>query len=108
MFYTFRQNNSGGSFDRDDYVDIYVIIEASSADKANSIAQSIGIYFDGVDKGQDCECCGDRWYSVSENDGTDIPEIYGKSAIDEYSNLIVYYESGTIKHIKTNGRKRKR
>lgn len=79
MFYSFNQNNSGGSFVIDDDVAHYVIIEADSADAANERAESIGIYFDGCETGYDCPCCGDRWYSAwSEDEGQETPSIYGK------------------------------
>ena len=75
-FYHFRQNNSGGSFNRDEQVDENVIIEANSADEANDVAEHIGIYFNGCADGRDCPCCGDRWSPVSEYDATDVPSIY--------------------------------
>ena len=59
-FYEFRQNNSGGSFDTD--MPRCLWIEASSEEEACAIAEEHGVYFDGIDKGIDCECCGDRWY----------------------------------------------
>jgi hypothetical protein len=77
-WYDYHQNNSGGSFVRNDSVGPYVWIEADSAEKANSRAQSVGIYFDGCDEGMDCPCCGDRWYEQYRNDGTDKPELYGQ------------------------------
>jgi len=70
--YRFWQNNSGGFFDdmptiapSEGYVGegenaLYIL--ANSPEEANKIAQSKGIYFDGVSLGTDCECCGDRWY----------------------------------------------
>ena len=60
-FYEFYQNNSGGYFDTS--VPLCLWVEASSAEEACAIAEEHGVYFDGVDKGIDCECCGDRWYS---------------------------------------------
>jgi hypothetical protein len=83
-YYTFRQNNSGGSFDieHDRGISIAVIIEAETADQANNRAESIGLYFDGCDKGMDCECCGDRWYRADEYDGKNEPEIYGTKLIE--------------------------
>lgn len=62
MFYEYRQNNSGGFFH---LPAIQVFIEADSMDEANRIAERNGLYFDGVDDGRDCPCCGDRWYPVS-------------------------------------------
>lgn len=67
-FFNFYQNNSGGYFIKDDFVDEKVIIQAKDHHEANDKALSLGIYFDGVMKGIDCECCGDRWNEVSRND----------------------------------------
>lgn len=79
MFYTFRQNNSGGSLVKDDLVSEYVIIEANSHVEANDLAEDIGIYFNGCASGRDCPCCGDRWYAHwSEHDAYVIPAIYGE------------------------------
>lgn len=77
-FYTFYQNNSGGSFDINfnDGIGKYVIVEAINSDNANDIAEKIGIYFDGCITGNDCDCCGDRWYRVSDNDANLNPMIY--------------------------------
>jgi hypothetical protein len=61
-FFSFRQNNSGGSFDTDSKVCQFIFIEAKDSDKADRIATDLGIYFNGVDEGQDCSCCGDRWH----------------------------------------------
>lgn len=60
MFYVYRQNNSGGSF-IPPAVD--VIVEAPSAAEADTIAEGIGIYFDGAG---DCSCCGNRWHEADE------------------------------------------
>ena len=61
-FYEFSQNNSGGSFDVDSKICHRLFIEAESSKAANQIAEELGCYWDGVDKGMDCNCCGDRWY----------------------------------------------
>jgi hypothetical protein len=84
-FYTFRQNNSGGSFDQDDNVSLYVIVEAINADQASARAQDAGLYFDGCREGIDCSCCGDRWHEVDESDACAVPSIYGRP-IAEYVN----------------------
>lgn len=79
-FYTFSQNNSGGHFVIDEKAGIaeVVIIEAYSADGANSRAELIGIYFNGVASGRDCGCCGDRWDEIfSDGEGEDVPSCYG-------------------------------
>lgn len=62
MFYIYHQNNSSGYFIQNEKVDLCVIIEALSQESANTIAEKeLGMYFDGVRKGMDCPCCGDRW-----------------------------------------------
>lgn len=58
-FYEIRQNNSGGSFDKN--MPRCMWIEASSEEEACEIAEEHGVYFDGIEKGIDCHCCGDRW-----------------------------------------------
>lgn len=86
MFYTFRQNNSGGVFDYDEErgISLYVIIEARNGREANAKAESIGLYFDGVDEGIDCGCCGDRWNAANqyciEEEGEELPLIWGVPA----------------------------
>lgn len=82
-FFTFNQNNSGGSFDIDLNFGIsqYVIIEAENASQANEIALGIGLYFYGCSSGNDCPCCGDRWYEVDDSDGTEFPSIYGEIVV---------------------------
>ena len=64
MWYEYSQNNSGGNYVYDDNRGLSerVFIEADSAKEADEYAESIGIYFNGVDDDMDCDCCGDRWY----------------------------------------------
>jgi hypothetical protein len=69
-FYHYRQNNSGGHFDVDEEVSINVCIEASSVSAADARAENVGIYFNGCDTGQDCSCCGDRWYTACSEEGS--------------------------------------
>ena len=76
-WFTFRQNNSGGLFDIDKNLNVFVIIEAYDEDHALDRAIELGIYFDGVEHGTDCECCGDRWSRYC--DESDVPSIYGES-----------------------------
>lgn len=73
-YYTFVQNNSGGFYRGP----LYFIVEASDADEANEVAESYGVYFDGCEKEEDCECCGDRWSRVYESDAKRTPEIFGR------------------------------
>jgi len=59
-WYTYHQNNSGGVLSGPSGV--YVL--AHSGKEADELAQlHAGVYFDGVDNGFDCDCCGDRWGS---------------------------------------------
>ncbi|WP_427050423.1 DUF7296 family protein [Paenibacillus sp. TC-CSREp1] len=100
MFYTFSQNNSGGFFDVDNRVCEYVIVEADSAQEANERAEGVGIYFNGCDTGDDCECCGDRWYAQwDDTDGNAVPSIYGTPVSEMTANFFrtqayVYYKDG--------------
>ena len=68
MFYQFDQNNSYGRFDVDENVCHRLFIEADSLEEATDKAESLGCYWDGVENGIDCPCCGDRWYSGDEVD----------------------------------------
>lgn len=80
-FFEFNQMNSGGSLHIDNNVTSHVYIEAINATHANSIAEEKGIYFNGVEKGIDCKCCGDRW---NRSYGEDNPyEIYDQSNIEK-------------------------
>jgi hypothetical protein len=74
-FYHYSQNNSGGSFIVNERVGNDVVIEARDVDHANTIAESIGIYFDGAG---DCPCCGNRWSEANESDGETFPHCYGE------------------------------
>jgi len=73
-WYHFHQNNSGGSFIGPESI----YIEAESSHGANFIAGAHGIYFDGLDAGIDCDCCGDRWSRVQDWEGAPVPSRYGK------------------------------
>lgn len=103
MFYTYDQNNSGGSFTGPAQ---YVIVEAKNAKYANFTAEEeLGLYFDGDG---DCHCCGNRWSEQwSDADGTIVPEIYGMSLskrkqvkgyfyeTDKVPYTLIYYSNGT-------------
>lgn len=76
MFFTFSQNNSGGSFEHEpNRYGFATVIEAETAAQANSKAAELGLYFDGI---SDCPCCGWRWYEADDHDGTSEPKIYGQ------------------------------
>ena len=112
MFFHFSQNNSGGSFIEDDRVGGDVIIEADCVKDANKRAVDVGLYFNGCEAGYDCPCCGDRWYELWENEeGTELPEIYGQDATKmiaerrsgRLSDMIhIYYKDG--RHVWFDGK----
>lgn len=104
MFYTFIQNNSGGKFEIDKAIKHYVVVEADNADEANTFAQYFGIYFNGVEDGYDCPCCGDRWCRVYEFNAEKRPTLYGEEITKyvedwpiEHKEYIIYYKNGDVK-----------
>lgn len=107
MFYTYSQNNSGGSFERNDNVCEYVIVEADSFEDADRRAEDIGIYFNGVADGFDCNCCGDRWQSAYDWSVNEEPCIYGKPLREHTrawarEKAYIYYKDGSklVHHFK--------
>lgn len=110
-YYTFTQNNSGGHFDFDNDLSLFVIIEADNSYEANKKAESLGMYFDGCDKGIDCGCCGDRWYSVDDRDYNEKPLIYNDEinkhnpykTSNDGTFCIVHYKDGTKKYYTKKG-----
>jgi len=96
-WFSFRQNNSGGTFVQDEDVDIHVFIEADDAIHANEYAKLHGIYFDGVSKGRDCSCCGDRWYEVDDGDYdvyNTIPDTIKHLRQYDLNHAIYYFRAG--------------
>lgn len=89
--YRFDQNNSGGSFRENEDICNIVVIEAHSAEEANTIAKNIGIYFDGIKEGLDCPCCGDRWTPVSELDTDIIDDINNIKKTVFSDTIIIHY-----------------
>ena len=88
-WFEFTQNNSGGSFDVDDKVCHRMFIEAPTVRVACAMAEDLGVYFDGVDSGRDCPCCGDRWSSPWTDDGLTFPMEYSRDRtfanVEEYA-----------------------
>jgi hypothetical protein len=116
-FFEFNQNNTGGSFEVNDKLCHRLFIEADNYEEANSIAERLGCYWDGVYGGMDCDCCGDRWYPNSEGDGIDLGkisdsykiifstiEIYAQYLADKYGwtnpDCRIFYKDGRIIEIK--------
>jgi hypothetical protein len=93
-YFHFRQNNTGGYFTP---TTRHIIIKADTADEANRIAvERTPIYFDGVSKGLDCQCCGDRWYAQWDDDeGTSEPMVYGKT-VHPYGYILSYGERENV------------
>lgn len=93
-WFQYKQNNSGGSFTVDTNVAHNVLIQANSADEADSIAEDVGLYFGGVSSGSDCECCGDRWIPQRtyewDNSGDDVPSDYGKPLTEDCDQFRIY------------------
>lgn len=79
LFYCFSQNPVAGVFLSAPGVREYVIVEGRSWGEILSRAESIGLYFDGVAKGKDCPCCGDRWYKAKRPDLEDAPALCGSN-----------------------------
>ena len=94
-FYVFDQNNSGGYWDK--ILGFKVIIEAENPRQANKLAEVMGIYFNGVENGEDCECCGDRWHEVDEYDAIE-PENLAKELEDIKLRQKVWELSSTIRY----------
>lgn len=72
LWYEFDQNNSGGYYERDDFVADVVFIQAMSSDQADDIMRDM------VDKAHAwnyCECCGERW-SFWRKEGYEVPTRY--------------------------------
>jgi hypothetical protein len=83
-FYEIDQNNSGGSFVTDDKLCHRLFIEADSYKEALRKAEDMGCYWDGVEEGMDCSCCGDRWHRPSEVNFDSIIKRYGGYPVDKF------------------------
>ena len=76
-YYTYHQNNSGGRYDVGPVMAPIMIVQAHDCEEANHLAQRIGLYWDGVAMGMDCEC--------GEHDATPEPTIYGSTDLEKWS-----------------------
>lgn len=95
MYWQFHQNNSGGMFIVDEAagITVDVIIEADTPREANSIATSIGLYFDGDG---DCSCCGNRWSEAYDYDGDDVPSYYGSELDQQFGGHLYDWTNGRV------------
>lgn len=109
-FFEFIQNNSGGSFVQNETLCHIVIIEAGGLNEALDKAEDLGCYFDGVSKGIDCPCCGDRWYPPYSSDGMEFPYVDGKDTyetIEDYASemaeIYTRWSSSNVRVFKRDG-----
>lgn len=110
MFYMLTQNNSHGVFHVNDRVCHHMIIEARNEEEALQRAEQLGCYWDGVQKGIDCDCCGNRWYRHADHidlhrlnsKGYEV-EVYGESEEyrDEWCNKYGKYSIVEAPHVET-------
>jgi hypothetical protein len=99
-WYLFSQNNSGGGFIVNDDVAEEVLIQAESPENANEKAEEIGIYFDGIEKDIDCECCGDRWSEATDYDKVNIDEYVKYWPMHYFrDNIYLYFSGGKVKKL---------
>ena len=114
-FYEFSQNNTGGSFTVNDKLCHRLFIEAPSLNIACSIAEELGCYWEGVQGGIDCGCCGDRWSKPWSDEPIKIPQKdkgFGElNSIEEYAQKLaneygwtepdarIFYMDGKVKEI---------
>lgn len=98
MWFEYSQNNSGGSFDIQPQYGIgpRVWIEAASGEDADERALNLGIYFDGCEKGYDCDCCGDRWYPQWGDSGEEYPEINSQYDFNWHSEVYLHPLEGSF------------
>lgn len=89
MFYTFRQNNSGGRF----LGPVLVCVECDSVSDANDEAVNRHDIQFGMEGS--CRCCGPRWSEARDGELSDSPEWYGKALADTGTSWVVYYKNGT-------------
>lgn len=100
-WFTYNQNNSGGYFIIDESVCETVVIQAISAREANRVAEDL---FAG--RSDFCECCGERWYSLWEDEeGDDVPSVYGEPLEGSKArmfreNYVLHYANGIVEFVK--------
>lgn len=88
-FFEFNQNNSRGVFTVNEKLCCRIFIEAPTANIANGIAEDLGVYFNGCEDGDDCPCCGDRWYKARIPEK--VPRQYGGISKEESQELSERY-----------------
>lgn len=103
-FYTYLQEKTNGYFITNEQKGIgkVVIIEETSAERANNKAEQINLYFNGVELGIDSPYYGDRWYRCNEWNGEKEPMVNGL-CVNDYRDTFKYdgyihYINGTIEN----------
>ena len=88
MFYTFRQNNSGGSFRGP----VLVCVECDSLDQADeALVERLP-----RSALTSCDCCGPRWSCAYDEDSlTETPTYYGDLLTDSGESWVIHYKDGT-------------
>jgi len=81
-YWIHEQNNSGGVWQLDPARGLAPIVYVQAPDPAAADQRLLqaGAYFDGVELGRDCPCCGDRWMplqGVAQAAWTDTPRLFG-------------------------------
>ncbi|MCG6601304.1 DUF7296 family protein [Acinetobacter baumannii] len=103
MFWTVRQNNSGGYFIQNDVVDEYLCVEANSVEEAEKRIEKIT-----EDYSEFCPCCGERWsYWFDKDSGQNFPHNgHGDPLIDGQTYIysrqgaaIIHYLDGRIEKL---------
>ena len=107
-WYIFNQNNSYGSFHVTDTVCHRLLIEAPNYGRAIEKAEELGCYWNGVTKGRDCSCCGDRW-SRYNDEPIDLSKYngdiksYAQWLADEYGrtspDIRIFYADGNVEEV---------
>ena len=99
-YFEFRQNNSGGGWQTDHEAGVseVVFVQASNAEEANRRAEGVGLYFNGVSKGYDCSCCGDRWTECWESDtGKEEAPVASKVGLGKVA--FVHHADGRVEKV---------
>ncbi|QNN99934.1 hypothetical protein phiPsa267_018 [Pseudomonas phage phiPsa267] len=97
LWYEFDQNNSGGYFERDDFVSDVVFVQAFNSEQAEEIMTDM---IDNACAWNYCECCGERWYFYNTK-GYEVPTRYGAGVTD---GVDLYSKDGYILFHGLNGR----
>ena len=71
---------------------INVIVEANSKEEADNKAESIGLYWNGVDEGHDCKCCGNRWPNCYI-DVNDTPHVWDQDVSTSYTTNYIWMKN---------------